>query len=72
MNPNAISILENNQDKVDWNQLSQNPNAIDLLDKNQDKISWYYLSKNPNAIGDIIHAKAKSTIKDPILGQLGV
>ena len=49
-NPNAIPILEKNQDKIDWSQLSYNPNAINLLEKNIDKIDWDYLSKNPNAI----------------------
>ena len=30
-NPNAISILEKNLDKIDWAYLSTNPNAIHLL-----------------------------------------
>jgi hypothetical protein len=49
-NPNAISLLEKNQDKISWYHLSENPNAMSLLEKNQDKIDWYHLSKNPNAI----------------------
>ena len=47
-NPNAIDLLEKNQDKIDWNWLSINPNAIHLLEKNQDKIDWGFLSLNPN------------------------
>jgi hypothetical protein len=33
-NPNAIHLLEKNQDKIDWRVLSRNPNAIHLLEKN--------------------------------------
>jgi hypothetical protein len=32
-NPNAITLLENNLDKVDWWMLSANPNAITLLER---------------------------------------
>jgi hypothetical protein len=49
-NPNAISLLKDNQDKIDWHILSSNPNAISLLKDNQDKINWHTLSSNPNAI----------------------
>ena len=48
MNPNAIELLEQNLDKVDWDYLSSNPNAIDILKQNKDKINWYYLSLNPS------------------------
>ena len=49
-NPNAIDLLENNQDKIDWQYLSRNPNAIELLTNNQDKIDWSALCYNQNAI----------------------
>ena len=49
-NPNAINLLEKNQDKIHWVGLSLNPNAIHLLEKNQDKIDWDLLSRNPNAM----------------------
>ncbi len=49
-NPNAIDLLEKNQDKIYWFMLLQNPNAIHLLEKNKNKINWNYLSLNPNAI----------------------
>ena len=49
-NPNAISLLEQNIDKIDWHYLSSNPNAIHILEKNLDKINWRLLSANPNAI----------------------
>ncbi len=49
-NPNAIQLLEDNQDKIDWWVLSSNPNAIHLLEANPNEIDWEYLSTNPNAI----------------------
>ena len=39
-NPNAIILLKENQDKIDWRYLSMNSNAIKILKKNQDKINW--------------------------------
>jgi len=49
-NPNAIALLEQNLDKINWYELSQNPNAMGILEKNLDKINWIYLSGNPNAM----------------------
>ena len=49
-NPNAIHLLEANQDKIVWFTLSANLNAIHLLEANPDKIVWNRLSRNPNAI----------------------
>ena len=49
-NPNAIHILENNIDKINWQCLSTNPNAIRILEDNFDNIYWGLLSYNPNAI----------------------
>jgi len=49
-NPNAIHLLEQNMDKINWRCLSGNPNAIHLLEQNRDEINWEWLSKNPNAI----------------------
>jgi len=43
-------LIEENLDKVDWNELCTNPNAVYLLEKNFDKINWWYLCKNPDAI----------------------
>ena len=37
------------QDKINWNMLSENPEALSLLEQNQDKIDWSYLSRNPSA-----------------------
>jgi len=47
LNPNAISLLKVNQDKINWHYLSSNPCAISLLEKKIDKINWCELSKNP-------------------------
>jgi hypothetical protein len=49
-NPNAIHLLEQNPEKINWYLLSSNPNAIHLLEQNQDKINWWNLSANPKAI----------------------
>ena len=46
MNPQAIPLLEQNLDKVNWCFLSMNPHALNLLEQNPHKIEWYYLSKN--------------------------
>jgi hypothetical protein len=43
-------LLEQNPDKIAWDQLSANPGAIHLLEQNPDKIDWGRLSTNPNAI----------------------
>jgi cell division protein FtsL len=42
-------LLEKNQDKIDWDNLSMNPNAFSLLEKDKHKIDWRCLSFNPNA-----------------------
>ena len=46
----AINILEENPDNIEWYSLSENPSAIKLLEKYPDKINWFLLSSNPNAI----------------------
>ena len=51
-NPNAIKLLDENRDKINWFHLSKNPNAIKILDENRDKIvwNWFCLNTNPAAI----------------------
>jgi hypothetical protein len=44
----AIYLLEDNLDKISWDNLSENPNAIHLLEKNPKNINLNYLSKNSN------------------------
>ena len=51
-NPNAIDLLKNNKDKINWKLLSTNPNAIDLLKNNKDKINWKLLAENPSIFED--------------------
>ena len=53
INDNALKLLEQNQEKIDWNWLSFNSNdiALKLLKKqNQEKINWDSLSLNTNDI----------------------
>lgn len=45
--PVAISLLEKNPSKINWNILSENPAAINLLLKYPEKINWLKLSINP-------------------------
>jgi hypothetical protein len=47
-NENAISLLQANQDKINWRALSKNPNAISILETNKDKIDWNILMTNPS------------------------
>ena len=51
LDPNAIEILKENQDKIEWCCLciNSNPTILEILNKNLDKINWYSLSTNPNA-----------------------
>lgn len=50
MNKNAIKLIKDNLDKIDWSQLSLNENAIELLEENLDKIDWNYLNMNKKGI----------------------
>jgi hypothetical protein len=43
-------LLKENQEKINWDNLSINPNAITLLKENQNKVNWRLLSFNENAI----------------------
>ena len=38
-NPNAINILQENKNKIQWLILSGNPNAVELIEENLDKIN---------------------------------
>ena len=46
-NPEAIHLLEKNQDKIEWSWLCKNPAATEILKVNQDKIDWVIFSYNP-------------------------
>ncbi len=51
-NPNAMKIIKEKMEVVDWDALSLNthPEAIDILIKNYKYINWTNLSANPAAI----------------------
>jgi hypothetical protein len=50
-NPNAIAILRENIDKINWVRLSDNINAGEFFtEENADKLDFTMLSKNPSAI----------------------
>ena len=51
-NPNALDLLEKNQNKINWYNLSLNPNAIEFLKKNANKINLFSLALiiNPDSI----------------------
>jgi hypothetical protein len=57
LNPNAIHLLEENPDKINWDELSRNPNAIHLLEQNPNKINWYVVSNNPSIFEEIYYLK---------------
>ena len=46
----ALSLLEKNPEKIEWDWLSMNPCAISLLEQNPEKIEWSHLSLNPCAV----------------------
>jgi hypothetical protein len=50
MNENAIHLLENNLDKINFGCLTMNPKAIHLLEKNLNKVDWELITENPNAL----------------------
>ena len=45
----AIQILEQNPDKIVWEELSANPAATHILMQNRDLANWYFLSHNQHA-----------------------
>ena len=49
-NPEAIEILKQYPDRINWHILSSNPAAIEMLKENPHKINWRMLSRNVEAI----------------------
>ena len=45
---NAIHLLEENQDKINWLNSSRNPDATHLFENNEEKNFWTRLSRNPS------------------------
>ena len=50
LNPNAIHLLEQNIDNVNWYNLScnPNPNIINLVKQYSKRVNWHPLSMNPS------------------------
>ena len=70
LNINAVKLLDENPNNIDWLNLSgnRNPYAVDLIKKYaidnkelEDKIDWNILSSNPNAI-DLLETQIKKDI----------
>ncbi len=66
-NKEAIHLLKENQQKIDWIMLSCNENAMDLIMENMDKINFALLSANKNSIS--VLKKHMSKISWDILGE---
>jgi hypothetical protein len=62
--PQAIKMLEENLDKINWNFLSENPEAIHILFTNKDKINWLAFLRNPKIIYMNDYFKILSNIKN--------
>ena len=45
-NPKALQLLEQHQDKINWEYLAINPNGLSLLEQNPQHIHWNLLSLN--------------------------
>jgi hypothetical protein len=67
----AIDLLMEYPENIDWMTLSSNPYAIDLLRKNPDKIDFWGLCWNPYAI-DIIEVYMARTDIIPIISWMGL
>jgi len=67
----AIDLLMQYPDKIDWMTLSSNPYAIDVLRQNPDKIDYWGLSWNPYAI-DLIEAYMARKDIVPVVSWLGL
>ena len=61
INPNAIKILEENTNKINWIYFSRNYNGLKILLKNTHNICWYQLSRNENP--DVIKVLAENKDK---------
>jgi hypothetical protein len=49
----SIEIIEENLDKVDWDELSTNALAIHILEQNREKINWNNISMNDSIFTEI-------------------
>jgi|UniRef100_A0A6C0B9Y7 hypothetical protein len=73
MNPckEAIDLLMQYPEKIDWLTFSSNPYAIDILRQNRYKIDYWGLCWNPYAI-DLIEASINKKYIVPILSWIGL
>ena len=62
-NPNAMKLLEENPDNIDWINLSRNSNAIHLLEKNKEKIYWEHFSSNLSIFQEFINKDIYNNIQ---------
>ena len=49
-NPNAVTLLEQNQDKIHWDYASSNPGAVPLIKNNMDKVKWDKLARDSSML----------------------
>ena len=63
-NENAMELLMNNQDKIDWDGLSANLSATELLYANQEKISIHRLVDNPHPLAIKLLSENVECIRD--------
>lgn len=73
MNPckEAIELIMQYPDKIEWMHLSSNPYAIDILRQNPDKINYWGLSWNPYAMDLMeIHMARKDIV--PVVSWIGL
>lgn len=67
----AIQLLRDNLDRVDWKALCANKGAINILRDNLYNIYWSELSKNENAI-EILKANPDKVVHDALWMNRGV
>jgi hypothetical protein len=67
----AVDLLMQFPNKIDWLMLSSNPFAIDILRKNPDKINYWGLCWNYNAI-DLIEKHMAKKDCGPVLSWMGL
>lgn len=49
-NPQAIDLLRENVERIDWHSLCVNPSreAFELMEENLDRVDWEYIVQNPH------------------------
>ena len=70
LNKNAINILQNNLDKINWPNLSINENAIGILRDNLDNVNWDMVSQNKNISSFLLDYNLMKTNMHSFLKEL--